>query len=171
MPAQPMDRRHVWDPLGLVAGLCDALGRGDVMDRATHQHPAMRDLTVGAAVNAMGLNGRGGIHQARALVPRFFPHQPTSRLMAPRVAPAQRNDEALGRALDTLSADGVTALDRLMAATAAKRLGLTPASAPLDRTRCHVDGRDNSDEAPADTGVPIPQGDRRDPRPDLNHVM
>jgi hypothetical protein len=65
---------------------------------------------VGEAVNAMGLNGRGLINQARSLVPRFCQHQPTSRLMAPRVAPAQLHAEALGRAVETLSAYGVTAL-------------------------------------------------------------
>jgi hypothetical protein len=43
--------------------------------------------------------------------------------MAPRVIPAQLHDEALGRAVDTLDDDGVTALDSLMAATAATRLG------------------------------------------------
>jgi hypothetical protein len=35
----------------------DALGMGDVMDQATHQHPELRDLTVGAAVNAMVRKG------------------------------------------------------------------------------------------------------------------
>jgi hypothetical protein len=72
----------------------DALGLGDVLDQATQQNPAMRDLTVGEAVKAMGLNGLGLINQARSLVPRFFHNQPTSRLIAPRVAPAQLHDDA-----------------------------------------------------------------------------
>ena len=48
MPDQPMDQRQVLDHLGLGAGLCDALGRGEIIEQATHPHPAMRDLTVGA---------------------------------------------------------------------------------------------------------------------------
>jgi len=116
-------RSQTFDHLGLVAGMFDELGIGDVIDQATQQHPEMRDLTVGEAVKAMVLNGLGLINQTRYLVPRFFQHQPTSRLMAPRVIPAPLNDDALGRALDTLDDDGVTALYRLMAATAAKRLG------------------------------------------------
>jgi transposase len=115
--------RHTFDHLGLVAGMFDELGMGDVIDQATQQNPAMRDLTVGAAVKAMGLNGLGCINQTLSLVPRCFQHKPTSSLMAPRVIPAQLNDDALGRALDTLDDDGVTALYSLMAATAAKRLG------------------------------------------------
>jgi len=115
--------------------MCDALGMGDVLDQATHQHPARRDLPVGEAVKAMGLNGLGCINHALSLVPRFFQHTPTSRLIAPRVAPAQRNDDALGRALETRYASGVTALSSLRAATAAQRLGRCPRSAHRDSTR------------------------------------
>ena len=102
MPDQPTYRSQVLDHLGLVAGMCDALGLGDVIDQATHQNPEMRDLPVGEAVKAMGLNGLGFVNHALSLVPRCFHNTPTSRLIAPRVAPAQLNDAALGRALDTL---------------------------------------------------------------------
>jgi hypothetical protein len=89
----------------------------------------MRDLTVGEAVKAMVLHGLGLIDQALHLVPRFFQHKPTSRLISPRMAPAQLNDDAPGRALDTLCAYGVTELYSLMAA--AEHLGL-PRIAHLD---------------------------------------
>ena len=112
--------------------MCEELGIGDVLDQATHQNPAMRDLTVGEAVKAMVLNGLGCINQALDLVPRFFQNKPTSRLISPRVTPKQLNDDALGRALDTLYAFGVTEIYSLIAATAAQRLGLTPRFAHLD---------------------------------------
>ena len=115
MPDQPPSRSQVLDHLGLVAGMFDELGIGDVLDQATKQNPAMRDLTVGEAVKAMGLNGLGCINQALYLVPRFFHNKPTYRLLSPRVAPDQLNDDALGRALDTLYAYGVTALYSLTA--------------------------------------------------------
>jgi transposase len=171
MPDQAPYRSQVLDHLGLVAGMFDELGIGDVLDRATHQHPAMRDLTVGEAVNAMGLNGLGCINQALDLVPRFFQHKPTSRLMSPRIVPAQLNDDALGRALETLDTYGVTELYRLTAATAAERLGLAPRFAHLDCTSFHVDGRYNSNEEPEDKVVPITRGYSRDHRPDRNQVM
>jgi transposase len=164
-------RSHILDHLGLVAGMFDELGIGDVLDKATQQNPAMRDLTVGEAVKAMVLNGLGFVNQALYLVPRFFQNKPTARLIAPRVAPEQLNDDALGRALDTLYAYGVTALYSLIAATAAKRLGLAPTFAHLDSTSFHVDGRYNS-EAEADAKViHITRGYSRDHRPDLNQVM
>jgi transposase len=171
MPDQPMYHSQVLGHLGLIAGMFDELGIGDMLDQATQQHPEMRDLTVGEAVNAMVLNGLGFINQALDLVPRFFHNKPTSRLISPRVVPAQLNDDALGRTLDTLYDYGVTELYSLIAATAAERLGLAPRFTHLDRTNFHVDGRYNSDEEPEARVIHMTRGDSRDHRPDLNQVM
>ena len=81
------------------------------------------------------------------------------------------NDDTLGRALDTLYDFGVTALYSLIAATAARRLGLAPTFAPLASTSFHVDGRYNSAEPPDAQVIHITQGYSRDHRPDLNQVM
>jgi transposase len=166
-----MYRSQVLDHLGLIAGMFDELGIGDVLDQATQQNPEMRDLTVGEAVKAMVLNGLGFINQALYLVPRFFHNKPTSRLISPRVVPAQLNDDALGRTLDTLYDYGVTELYSLIAATAAERLGLAPRFTHLDSTGFHVDGRYNSDEEPDAQVIHITRGYSRDHRPDLNQVM
>jgi transposase len=171
MADQPTYRSQVLDHLGLVAGMFDELGLGDVIDQATQQNPEMRDLTVGEAVKAMVLNGLGFINQALYLVPRFFQNKPTYRLISPRVVPAQLNDDALGRALDTLYDYGVTELYSLMAVTAAQHLGLRPTYTHLDSTSFHVDGRYNSDEEPEEQVMHITRGYSRDHRPDLNQVM
>ena len=164
------DRRQPVDHLGLVAGRLDDLGLGDVMDQAPHHHPARRDLPGGAAGNAMVRHGLGWITPPRDRVPRCCPPQPTSRLMAPRVLPAQLPDAALGRAWDTREASGVTARDRRMAATAATRLGGAPPVVPRARPRVDGDGRDPRGEEPAAAVRPSPCGDRRAPRPDRPHV-
>jgi transposase len=171
MPDRPVYHSQVLDHLGLVAGMFDELGIGEVLDQATQQDPEMRDLTVGEAVKAMVLNGLGFINHALYLVPRFFHNKPTYRLISPRVAPAQLNDDALGRALDTLYKYGVTELYSLIAVRAATRLGLAPTYAHLDTTSFHVDGRYNSDQAPDEQVVHITRGYSRDHRPDLNQVM
>ena len=171
MPDQPTYHSQVIDHLGLVAGMFDELGMGEIIDQATQQNPEMRDLTVGEAVKAMVLNGLGFINQALYLVPRFFQNKPTYQLISPRVSPQQLNDDALGRALDTLYAYGVTELYSLLAATAAERLGLAPRFVHLDTTSFHVDGRYNSDEEPGEQVVHITRGYSRDHRPDLNQVM
>jgi transposase len=158
MPKQPTYYSQVLDHLGLVAGMFDELGIGAVLDQATQQNPEMRDLTVGEAGKAMVLNGLGFANHALYLVPRFFQNKPTYQLVSLRVAPGQLNDDALGRALDTLYAYGVTELYSLIAATAAKRLGVCPTFVHLDTTSLHVDGRYNSDEEPEEQVVHITKG-------------
>ena len=164
-------RTQVLDHLGLVAGMLEELGITEVIDRATQQDPAMRIVTVGPAVKAMVLNGLGFLNQQLYLVPHFFQNKPISRLIAPGIQASHLNDDTLGRALDTLYAYGVTALYSLIAATAAKRLGLAPGCAHLDSTSFHVDGRYNSDEEPNEHVIHITRGYSRDQRPDLNQVM
>ena len=164
-------RSQICDHLGLVAGMFEELGIGDVIDQATQQNPAMQIVTAGNAVKAMVLNGLGFVNQRLYLVPQFFQNKPTSRLIAPAIAPAHLHDDTLGRALDTLYDYGVTALYSLIAATAAPRLGLSPTFAHLDSTSFHVDGRYKSDEEPDEQVIHITQGYSRDHRPDLNQVM
>jgi len=167
MPPHALSRSQVLDHLGLGAGLCAARGMGEGLDQATKHNPARRDLTVGEAVPALGLHGRGGVTQARALVPPCFHHQPTDRRLAPRGAAGPLHDDAGGRALETLYPYGVTALYRLMAVQAAKGRGLAPPLAPRDPTRFQVDGRAHSAQAPDDQGVPSTRGSRRAHRPAL----
>jgi transposase len=172
IPPQPQSyRTQSLDHLGLVAGMFEELGITEVIDHATQQDPEMRIVTVGHAVKAMVLNGLGFINQQLYLVPHFFQNKPLPRLIAPGIQASHLNDDTLGRALDTLYAVGVTELYSLIAATAAKRLGLAPRFAHLDSTSFHVDGRYNSDETPEEHVIHITHGYSRDHRPDLNQVM
>jgi transposase len=164
-------RSQVLDHLGLVAGMFDELGVGAVIDQATGQPPETRLVTMGNAVKAMVLNGLGFVHQQLYLVPLFFQHKPTHRLLAPGIEAQHLNDDTLGRALDRLYNYGVTELYSLIAVTAAQRLGLTPRFAHLDSTSFHVDGRYNSAEEPDAQVIHITRGYSRDHRPDLNQVM
>ena len=172
LPPEPQSyRTQVLDHLGLVAGMFEELGITEVIDQATQQDPEMRIVTAGHAVKAMVLNGLGFLNQQLYLVPHFFQNKPLSRLIAPGIQARHLNDDTLGRALDTLYDTGLTELYSLIAATAATRLGLTPAFTHLDTTSFHVDGRYNSAEVPDDQVVHITQGYSRDHRPDLNQVM
>jgi transposase len=170
-PQPPSYRTQVLDHLGLVAGMFEELGITEVIAQATQQNPEMRLVTVGHAVKAMVLNGLGFVNQQLYLVPHFFHNKPLPRLMAPGIQASHLNDDTLGRALDTLYETGLTELYSLIAATAARRLGLTPTFAHLDTTSFHVDGRYNSAKAPDEQVVHITHGYSRDHRPDLNQVM
>jgi transposase len=149
----------------------EELGIGEMIDHATQQTPEMRLVTAGHAVQAMVLNGLGFVNQPLSLVPRLFQNKPTSRRITPGITAEQLHDDAWGRALETLYAYGVTALYRLMAATAAERWGLAPTVAHRDRTSFHGDGRDNSDAAPEAHIIHSTRGYSRDHRPNLHQVM
>ena len=162
---------EVLDHLGLVAGMCDERGIGDVLDRALQHTPETRMVTVGSAVNAMVLNGLGFVNQQLDLVPMFFQNKPTQRLIALGGDAQHLHDDTLGRTLDMLYDSGVTALYSLIAATAAQRLGRAPTFAHLESTSFHVDGRYNSAAEPAAEVIPSTRGYSRDHRPDLHQVM
>jgi hypothetical protein len=169
-PPPQASRTQVLEHLGLVAGLCEALGLTAVIDRATKQDPDMRMVTAGHAVTAMVLNGLGCINHQRYRIPHCFHTKPLARLMAPGIQARHLHDDTRGRALATRDNFGGTALYRRLAATAARRLRLRRTFRPRETTSLPVDGRSNSAPPPDAQGVPIPQGSRRDHRPERNHV-
>ncbi len=115
---------EVLDHLGLVAGMYDELGIGELLDQLIVQDHTNRTVSVGQAVKAMVLNGLGFINQRLYLVPHFFANKPVERLLGPGIEATHLNDDVLGRALDTLYEHDVTELYRQVAHQAAQRLGL-----------------------------------------------
>src|SRR5215210_1558071 len=171
--------------LGLVAGMFDELGIGDLVDEMVPQDLSQRKVSVGQALKAMVLNGLGFANRRLYLMPEFFRNKPTERLVGAGISPEHLNDDALGKALDTLYAFGLTELYRLIARQAAERLGLggTVTMGHLDTTSFHVDGRYNSegdddddddedDDFDEEAGViRVSKGYSRDHRDDLNQVV
>src|SRR3954454_19393938 len=133
--------------LGLVAGMFDELGIGEVVDELVPQDLSQRKVSVGQALKAFVLNGLGFANRRLYLVPEFFRNKPTERLVGTGVNPEHLNDDTLGKALDALHAFGITELYRLIAWRAAERLGLggSVARRHLDTTSFHVDGCYNSE--------------------------
>jgi transposase len=122
--------------LGLVAAMFDELGIGDLVDELVPQDLSQRKVSVGQALKAMVLNGLGFANRRLYLMPEFFCNKPIERLVGAGISPEHLNDDALGKALDTLHAFGLTELYRLIARQAAERLGLGSgvAMAHLDTT-------------------------------------
>jgi transposase len=162
--------------LGLVAGMFDELGIGELVDGLVPQDLSQRKVSVGQALKAMVLNGLGFANRRLYLMPEFFRNKPTERLVGAGVSPEHLNDDALGKALDTLHAFGLTEIYRLIARRAAERLGLRGEKVVvghLDTTSFHVDGRYNSDDDfDEEAGViHVSKGYSRDHREDLNQVV
>ena len=109
-PKPPPYRTQLLDHLGLVAGMFAALGLTEVSDQATQHNPARRLGPAGPAVTAMGLNGLGFRNHQLSLVPHFFQPKPRARLMAPGMHARPLPDAPLGRARETRSEPGLTAL-------------------------------------------------------------
>lgn len=158
--------------LGLVAGMFDELGIGELIDQFIPQDKDQRFVTIGQAVKAMVINGLGFTNRRLYLTPRFFRNKPTDLLIGPGVKAEHLNDDALGKALDRLHQFGVTELFTIIAQQAATRLELNPKIAHLDASSFHLDGSYNSgDDEPVDGVIQIKRGYSRDDRPDLNQVV
>jgi transposase len=158
--------------LGLVAGMYDELGVGELIDQLIPQDFEQRQVTIGQAVKAMVLNGLGFANRRLYLTPHFFANKPTEHLLGEGVTPEVLNDDTLGKALDALYDYGVSELYSLIAARAVTRLKLKPKVGHQDITSFHVDGEYNSDDPPnPDEGiVHITRGYSRDGKPELNQV-
>jgi transposase len=170
--------------LGLLAGMFDELGIGELVDELVPRDFSQRKVSVGQALKAMVLNGLGFANRRLYLMPEFFRNKPTKRLVGAGISPEHLNDDALGKALDTLHGFGITELYRLIARQAAERLSLlrcasgVPTLLHLHTTSFHVDGRYNNSECELDDFdenaggvIHVGKGYSRDHRDDLNQVV
>ncbi|MCP4875399.1 MAG: IS1634 family transposase, partial [Gammaproteobacteria bacterium] len=157
--------------LGLVAGMYDELGIGELVDRLIVQDGEKRKVSIGQAIKAMILNGLGFANRALYLTPLFFQDKPVERLIGEGIEAAHLNDDVLGRALDEIYEYGPSKLYSQFASQAVNRLGLLCRFGHLDSTGFHTDGQYNSDEQAQEGVIHITQGYSRDHRPDLNQVV
>jgi len=158
------------DHLGLVAGMYDELGIGNLLDQMIYQDEEKRVVSRGMAVKAMVLNGLGFANHTLYLMPRFFQDKPLERLFGAGIKPEHLNDDVMGRTLDKLHSYGVSNIYSVLAARAVHRLKLTTSFAHLDSTGFHLDGKLNP-ESSSEGLIKITKGYSRDHRPDLNQVV
>src|SRR5215211_8029989 len=138
------------DHLGIVAGIVDAAGLVEEIDRRLGAHP-QEHLSCGQAVKAMILNGLGFLSAPLYLFEEFFSGKATEHLIGPGVRAEHLNDDRLGRVLDKLFEAGLTELFVGVASKASERFGLPETkSVHLDATSFHLHGRygggDDDDE-------------------------
>lgn len=161
--------------LGMVAGMYEELGIGELIDKLIVQDHEQRTLSLGTLVKAMVINGLGFTERRLYLSPQFFKNKPTELLLGKGVTSEMLNDDALGRTLDKLYAYGVNELFAMIGEHAVKRLGLTPTAAHDDTTSFHVDGKypqvvPGNPNAPESALIHISRGYSRDHRPDLRQI-
>ena len=156
------------DHLGLVSGMCNFIGLGDIIDQRISKD-GINKVTYGQAVVSMVLNALGFHSQTLHMFPKFYDDKPVDRLIGEGILPEHLNDDVLGRCLDALHEYGVSELYQQIAETALEKLNLIPKALNLDITSFHTDS--NTKESSDDTVVSIVKGYSRDHRPDLNQVV
>lgn len=157
--------------LGLVSGMYDELGIGNLLDRLIPQDSDKRDISIGQAVKGMVLNGLGFHQRALYLTPHFFADKPVEKLLGEGVKAEHLQDHTLGRALDKLYEHDLEKLYALLAKQSVDKLGLSCNNGHLDCTGFHVDGDYNSGEEDDNGVIQLTKGYSRDHRPDLNQVV
>jgi len=91
--AAPSYETRILDHLGLVAGMYEELGIGEVSDRAVLQDKEKRLVAVGQVVKAMVPNGLGLVNQRLYRMPPFSQDKSTERLIGAGIGPEHLNDD------------------------------------------------------------------------------
>ena len=162
------------DHLGIVAGIVDQIGLVEEIDKQIEQHP-QQIISTGQVVKAMILNGLGFVSAPLYLFEEFFIGKATEHLLGEGIKPEHLNDDRIGRALDSLSNQGLTSLFTSIALLAHQRFNLSTKSLHLDSSSFSVEGsykRGDSDESNKSIeSLKITYGYSKDHRPDLKQFM
>jgi transposase len=156
------------DHLGIVAGICHEIGLIEAINQAVG--PSERQVSCGAAVQAMVLNGLGFTSRALYLMPQYLDNKPVDLLIAPGLTAEDFNDDTLGRSLDQLFASGVTEVFAQVAQQALKTYGIEHRFFHLDSSSFHLHGQYSAEE-PTIEAIEITHGFSKEHRPDLKQVV
>lgn len=152
------------DHLGLIAGMIEELGFVELIDK--HIENDGRKVSIGTAVKALIMNSMGFAQHALYISPSFFERCDVEHLFGSAYSAADFNDDSLGRALDRLSAYGVSRLFSLLSYRACQNQGLDDEFMHADSTNFSVEGEYKNSEGE----VLISHGYPKDGRRDLKQV-
>ncbi len=127
------------DHLGIVAGIVDQIGLVEEIDRLIEPHP-QQIISTGQVVKAMILNGLGFVSAPLYLFSEFFIGKATEHLLGEGIKPEHLNDDRIGRALDSLSNQGLTPLFTNIAMLAYQKFNLSTRSLHLDSSSFSLEG-------------------------------
>lgn len=120
------------DHLGLIAGIVDAIGLVEIINRRLGTHP-LESVSAGIVVKALILNCFGFLSGPLYLFSQFFEGKAVEHLLGAGISAQHLNDSRIGRVLDDLYAYGLSRLFVEIALKAAQIFG-------VDGRRVHVDG-------------------------------
>lgn len=155
------------DHLGIVAGIVDQIGLVEEIDRLIEQHP-QQVVSTGRVVKAIILNGLGFVSAPLYLFSEFFAGKATEHLLGAGIKPEHLNDDRIGRALDSLSKQGLTKLFTNIAMQAHQKFELETKSLHLDSSSFSLKGSYETEDIES---LKITYGYSKDHRPDLKQFM
>jgi len=156
--------------LGIVAGIFDELGIGEVIDRAipkTRHHKANHS----AIAKAMILNGLGFTDQRLYFFSNFFLGLPTEELLGEGISPSDLNDDALGRTLDAFFKYGPTEMFNEIALKVMTKMTTRTHLLHADTTNFSVSGKYENDAPDGTDSIEITFGHAKDKRTDLKRFV
>src|SRR5712691_2073580 len=156
------------DHLGLIAEVIKDIGLIDMID--TRLVPdSQEEITPGAAVAGMILNGLGCANRPLSLTPPFFADKPLDLLFREGMCAEMCNRFQLGRTLAAVHAYGGNLLLRARAVAVCAHEGIALRFNHLDTTSLALTGEDipDSDEQ----AMTITHGHAKDDRSDLQQAV
>lgn len=162
-------RTYAMDHHGLIASICKDLQVAEKIDKRIGKKDPRRIVSTGMATVAMILNGLGFTNRRLYLTPQFFASKPVAELFGKEVSANQFDDNALGKALDEISAYGSSQMFGEIAFEIALENNLLGELAHLDSTSMSVEGK--YDDCTEENVVKLTYGHSKDHRPDLKQVV
>ena len=156
--------------LGLVAGIYDALGIGEVIDRAlpkTRHHKLPHSIVV----KAMMLNTMGYSGQRLYMYTNFFKTVPVEHLLGKGISADDLTDDVLGRTLDAIHNYGATKLYNEIVNSIMQRHSLGTELIHVDTTNFSVHGKYEGDAPDGTDSIKITYGHAKDGRKDLKRFV
>ncbi len=161
---------YVVGHLGLVAGIYDALGIGEVIDRAlpkTRHHKLPHSIVVKAMIlNALGYSG-----QRLYLFTNFFKTVPVEQLLGKGITAEDLTDDVIGRTLDAIHEYGATNLFNDIANNIMLRQSFGTQLLHVDTTNFSVHGKYEGDAPDGSDSIKITFGHAKDGRKDLKRFV
>lgn len=160
------------DHLGLVAGVFDRLGIGEVIDSRLpkSRHHKVRHS---GTTKAMVLNGLGYVGQRLYLFPEYYGKVPVARLIGGDIQSSDLNDDVLGATLDAIYRYGPTELFNEIVLEIMNHEDLGCRLLHADTTSLNVHGEYESDDDDDEErrSIKITLGHSKDGRMDLNQFV
>jgi transposase len=156
--------------LGLVAGIYDALGIGEVIDQAlpkTRHHKLPHSIVV----KAMMLNTLGYSGQRLYMYTNFFKTVPAEHLLGKGISAEDLTDDVLGRTLDAIHKYGATKLYNEITNSIMQRHSLGTELIHVDTTNFSVHGKYEGDAPDGTDSIKITYGHAKDGRKDLKRFV